>query len=105
MCTIALLKNLPYLMNNCNCYREIIKLKGDGCKCFRAFNAVLFKQKLLQLVLWNKQVSLKEQGYNGFPQINIPFKFSRINHRPLALMHDCKKCCEINTVSVTYGSL
>ena len=45
------------------------------------------------------------EGYNGFPQINIPFKFSRINHRPLAIMDGCSKCCEINTVSLTYGSL
>ena len=41
-------------MNNRHCYREIIKLKWDGCKYFRAFNTVLFEQKLLQLVLWNK---------------------------------------------------
>ena len=45
------------------------------------------------------------EGYNGFPQINIPFKFSRINHRPLVLMDGCSKCCEINTVSSTCGSL
>ena len=45
------------------------------------------------------------EGYNGFPQINIPFKFSRINHRPLAIMDGCSKYCEINTVSLTYGSL
>ena len=47
----------------------------DLCKCFCAFNTVLFKQKLLQLVLWNKKAPLKEQGYNGFPQINILFNF------------------------------
>ena len=45
------------------------------------------------------------EGYNGFPQINIPFKFSRINHRPLVIMDGCSACCEINTVSVTYESL
>ena len=45
------------------------------------------------------------EGYNGFPQINIPFKFSRINHRPLVLMDGCSKCCEINTVPSTCGSL
>ena len=45
------------------------------------------------------------KGYNGFPQINIPFSFSRINHRLLVMMDCCSKCCEINTVSMTYGSL
>ena len=40
---------------------------------------------------------------NGFPQINIPFKFSRINYRLLFIMDGCSKCCEINTVSLTYG--
>ena len=45
-----------------------------GCKYFRAFNTVLFKKILLQPVLWNKRAPLKEQGYNGFPEINIPFK-------------------------------
>ena len=45
---------------------------------------------------------LKEQGYNGFPQINkVPFKFSRIIHRPLAIMDVCNKYCEINTVPLT----
>ena len=43
------------------------------------------------------------EGYNGFPQINIPFKFSRINHRLLVIMDGCSKCCDINTVSLTYG--
>ena len=37
------------------------------CKYFRAFNTAIFKQKLLELVLWNKKAPLKEQGYNGFP--------------------------------------
>ena len=74
------------------------------CKCFCAFNTVLSKQKLLQLVLWNKQAPVKEQGYNEFSQINIPFKFSRINHSAVVIM-DGYKCCEINTVSLTYGSL
>ena len=41
-----------------------------GCKYFRAFNTVLFKKILLQPVLWNKRAPLKEQGYNGFPEIN-----------------------------------
>ena len=51
-----------------------------------------FKQKLLELVLWNKYAPLKEQGYNGFPQTNIiPFKFYRINYRPLAIMVACNK--------------
>ena len=45
------------------------------------------------------------EGYNGFPQINIPFKFSRINHSPLLIMDGCSKCYEINTVSLTYESL
>ena len=44
------------------------------------------------------------EGYNGFHQVNIPFKFSRINHRPLVILDDCSKCCEINTVSLIYGS-
>ena len=85
-------------MNNCNCCYEIVKLKRGGWKCFRAFNTVLFKQKLLQLVLWNKLAPLKEQGNNDFPQINAPFKFSRINQRSFVTMDDCKECCEINSV-------
>ena len=44
------------------------------CKCFCAFNTVLYRKKLLQLVLWNKYEPLKQQGYNGFPQINLLFK-------------------------------
>ena len=76
----------------------------DLCTCFCAFNTVLPKKKLLQLVLWNKQGPVKEQGYNEFSQINIPFKFSRINHREVVIM-DGYKCCEINTVSLTSGSL
>ena len=27
----------------------------------------------------------------------VPFKFSRINHRTLALTDGCNKCCELNT--------
>ena len=43
-------------MNKCNSCCEIVKLtftikKCDGCKRFCAFNTVLFKQKLLHLVL------------------------------------------------------
>ena len=92
-------------MNNCNCCCETVKLKWDGCKCFHAFKTVLFKQKFLQLVLWNKQSPLKEQGYNDFPQINTSFKFSRIIRRPLVIMDECKICCGLNTVSLTNGSL
>ena len=44
--------------------------KWDLCKCFCSFT-----QKLQQLVLWNKQPPLKQQGYNGFLQINILFNF------------------------------
>ena len=63
----------------------------DGCK-----------QKLLQLVLWNKQAPLKEQGHNGFPQTNtVPFKISGINHGLLAIIDGCNKYCEINTVPLT----
>ena len=40
------------------------------------------------------------ESYNGLPQINIPFKFSRINHGPLVIMDGCSKCCEINTVTL-----
>ena len=73
-------------MNNCNCRCGIVKLKNERMgKCFRAFNTVLFKQKLLQLVLWNKWAPLKKQGYSGFLPISIPFKFSRIKHRPLVM--------------------
>ena len=32
-------------------------------------------------------------------------KFSRINHRSLVIMDSLNKCCEINTVLLTYGSL
>ena len=61
-------------------------------------------QLVMQLVLWNKG-SLTEQGYNGFPEISIPFMFSRIIHRPLVVVDGCNKCCKIKTVSLTYGSL
>ena len=77
----------------------------DLCKRFYEFNTVPFKQKLLQLVLWNKQGPFKEQGYNGFPQIDVLFNFSRVNHRLLVIMDGCNKCCEINTVSLTWGLL
>ena len=77
----------------------------DRCKCFRTFNTVLFKQKLLKLVLWNKWAPLKKPGYHSFPQTNTLFKFSRIKHRPLVIMDGYNKCCEINTVSLTFGSL
>ena len=53
---------------------------------------------LLQQVLWNRWAPLKEQGYNGLPQINMPFKFSWINHNPHVIMDCCHKVCEINTV-------
>ena len=55
----------------------------------------------VQTKTFNK-APLKEQGYNGFPQINtVPFKFSRINHRPLVIIDICNKCCEINIVTLT----
>ena len=63
-----------------------------GSKYFRVFNTVLFKQMLLPLVLWNKKAPIKEQGYNGFPQINVSLKFFRINHTPLVIMDGCSKC-------------
>ena len=43
--------------------------------------------------------------YNGFSQINKPFKFSWINHILLVIIDSFSKCCEINAVSLTYGSL
>ena len=47
----------------------------------------------------NCSVEKKEQGYNDFPQIiTVPSKFSQINHRSLAIMDGCNKCCETNTV-------
>ena len=93
-------------MNNCNCCCGIVKLKNERMgKCFRAFDSVFFKQKLLQLVLWNKKAPLKKQGYSGFLPINVLFKFSRINHRPLVIMDGCNKCGEINTESLTCGLL
>ena len=89
-----------------NCQINTFTMKElHRCKCFRSFNIILFKKKLLQPVLCNKQAPLKEQGYNGFPEMNVPFKFSRINHRPLVIMDGCNNCCEIKTVSVTYWSL
>ena len=66
---------------------------------------MLFKQKLLQQVLWNKKVSLKEQGHKFFPEINILYNFSRIHHRSLVIMDVYNKCCETNTVPLTYRSL
>ena len=44
-------------------------------------------------------------SFNVFPQIDIPFNFSQINHRPLVVMDGCSNCLEINTVSLTYESL
>ena len=38
--------------------------------CFLAFNIALFKQQLLQLVLWNKQAPLKKHDRDCFPQID-----------------------------------
>ena len=76
-----------------------------GCKYFRAFNTVLYKKILLQPVLWNKRAPLKEQGYNGFPEINIPFNFFQINLGLLPIMIGCKESCEINTVQLIYGSI
>ena len=49
--------------------------------------------------------SLKEQGGNGFRQINMSFNFCQINHRPLAIMDGFNKCCEIKTVSSRYELL
>ena len=83
----------------------LINKDWGSCKYFRAFNIVLFKQILLQIILWSKYAHSKEQDYNGFSQINIPFKFSWINHRPLFLMNGCSKCYDINSASVTYESL
>ena len=77
----------------------------DLCKCFQAFNTLLFIQKLLQLVLWNKKVPLKEQVHNSFSEINILFSFSQINHRLYFKMDGCNKCYKINTVFMKYGSL
>ena len=47
----------------------------DFCKCVCSFNTVLFKKKLLQLVLWNKYAPLTEQGHNDFLEINMLFNF------------------------------
>ena len=60
---------------------------------------ISLKKTSIDLVVTDSESS------NGFHQVNIPFKSSRINHRPLVIMDDCSKCCEINTVSLTYGSL
>ena len=62
-------------------YTFTIKEWG-GCRYYRAFSTILFRQMLLQLVLWNKKVPLKERGYSDSLQINISFKISRNNHRP-----------------------
>ena len=70
-----------------------------------AFNTTLFEQILLQLVLWNKQTSLKEQGYNGFPQINIIQFFLNQPQTPCNNMDGWNKFCESDTVWLTYGSL
>ena len=58
----------------------------NGCTSFFVFNTVPFKQKLLQIVLWNKQEPLKKQGCNCFPLINtVPLQYSRSNHNSLDL--------------------
>ena len=71
MFTIALLKHLPYWVTAIAVVKlsnlDINHLKEwDSYKCFCVFNTVIFLQKLLELVLWNKSAPLKED-YNGFP--------------------------------------
>ena len=95
---------LRLLLRSCPINTFIMK-EWDLYKCFCAVNTILFKQKLLQLVQWNKKITLKEKGYNGFPQISIFFNFSWINHRPLFIMDGCNKSFGINRVSSAYGSL
>ena len=46
-------EQLQLLLWNCQ-INTFTRKEWDGCKCFRAFKTVLFKQILLQLVLWNK---------------------------------------------------
>ena len=95
---------LQLLLRSCQINTFIMK-EWDLYKYFCAVNTILFKQELLQLVQWNKKITLKEKGYNGFPQISIFFNFSWINHRPLFIMDGCNKCCGTNRVSPTQGSL
>ena len=40
--------------------------KRGGFKYFRAFNTALFKQILVQLVLWNKQAPFKSRATMAF---------------------------------------
>ena len=75
------------------------------CKCFHVINTVHGKllpgdcpPPTLTLTLTQEGICWgAKQGYNGFLQINIPFSFSRINHRLLVIMDGCSKYCEINS--------
>ena len=78
MYIIALQKDLLYLSLR---HRTALfeKLKVISL-CWISASAFLhltqyFSKKMLQLVLWNKWDPLKEQGYNGFPEINILSNF------------------------------
>ena len=99
----------PYPNPNPNpggiCWGEVFKERGGGGNFTGQFSShdltQYFSNKInaeTHIVLWNKQVPLKEPGYNGFPQINIPFSFSRINKRLLVIMDGCNKCYQINSV-------
>ena len=44
------------------------------------------------------------RGYNDLPQINIQNSWNQ-PQTACYNMDGCYKCCEINTVSLTYGSL
>ena len=75
----------------CNRCCEIVKLTHSSWK--NGISVSAFRH-LTQYVsnknYWNKQLPLKEQGHNGFPEI-----------KPLVIMDGCNKFCETNTVSMT----
>ena len=79
-------------MDHFNCCCETVDLTYLPWK--NGMDESTLQTKTNQLVLWNKQSVFKKKGYNCFPQINtLPFKFSWISHRSLAIMDGCDKCC------------
>ena len=58
------------------------------------------KNGRLQVLFLKNIYCFYKWSHNDFPQTNISFKFSRINHKPLVMIW-----MYINTVSLTYESL
>ena len=83
----------------------------DGCSCSVKRSHPAWKKGWLKLILQKRPVRLEKWMTCRDASRQIKWhttwkngKFPWINHRSLVIMDDCKKCCEINTVSLTYGS-